>query len=292
MVFDCLLGDEKFFANFLVAKTLRDELHDFFFAIAEQGLLAARAGFRRFCKGLHDFGGHTVVEPDFAGVNAVNAFYEKVGRRLFEDDAASAEAHGADNVAIVFRSRQDDNARGNRIEIDFFEDGEAVFFRHAQVEQENVGLQLGEQLDALGAILSFANDGDVLIAINEFAEAIAKNRVIVGHENSNLLFGLRHNLSNVCLSKRQPSGTSIVRRAPWPGFDSTVRTPFTVRARSLMEMGPSRRRSNSSPVKRPAKLKPSPLSSTTKSRRLSSCESFTTTWVALACFFMLLSASR
>src|SRR5882724_8971397 len=196
MVLDRLLGDEKFFANFLVAKTLRDELHDFFFAVAEQGLLAARAGLRRLCEGLHDFGGHTVVEPDFAGVNTVNAFYEEVGRRLFEDDATGAKTHGADNIAIVFRSRQDDNACGDRIEIDFFEDGEAVLFRHAQIEQENIGLQLGEQLDALGAILSFADDGDVLIAINEFAEAVAKNRVIVGHENSHLLFGLRHNLSN------------------------------------------------------------------------------------------------
>ena len=59
-----------------------------------------------------------------------------------------------------------------------------------------------------------------------------------------------------------------------------------------MEIGPSRRRSSSSPVKRPAKLKPSPLSSTTRVSRLSSCDSFTTTWEAFACFFMLLSASR
>src|SRR5450432_3052377 len=89
----------------------------------------------------------------------------------------------------------------------------------------------------------------------------------------------------------QPSGISIVKRAPCPGFDSTVKTPPTVRVRSLMEIGPSRRRSSSSPVNRPAKLKPSPLSSTTKTKRLSSCDSFTTTWEAFACFFMLLSAS-
>ena len=58
----------------------------------------------------------------------------------------------------------------------------------------------------------------------------------------------------------------MISRAPCPGFDSTVRIPPTVRARSLMEMGPNRRRSNSSPVNRPAKLKPSPLSSTTNTR--------------------------
>ncbi len=45
MVFDGLLGDEKFFANFLVAKALSDELDNFFFAVAEQRLFAARSGF-------------------------------------------------------------------------------------------------------------------------------------------------------------------------------------------------------------------------------------------------------
>src|ERR1700731_1162203 len=45
MVLNGLFGDEKFFADFLVAKALRDELHDFLLAIAEQQLLSARAGF-------------------------------------------------------------------------------------------------------------------------------------------------------------------------------------------------------------------------------------------------------
>src|SRR3984893_14378582 len=61
--------------------------------------------------------------------------------------------------------------------------------------------------------------------------------------------------------------------------------PPTVRVRSLMEIGPSRKRSSSSPVNRPAKLKPSPLSSTTSTRRLSSRDSFTKTRGAFALFF-------
>src|SRR5579871_3851030 len=303
-----LLGDEEFLADFLVAEALGNELNDFFFAITQERLFSTRAGLGGFGKRFHDFGRHAIVEPNFTGVDAMNAFHKKVGGGLFEHDTAGTQAHGANDIAIVFRSGKDNNARGNRIEINFLEDGETVLFRHSEVEQKNVGFELREQLDAFGAVLRFANDGDVLVAIDELAKAVAKNRVVVGHENSNLLFGLRHILSQ-CFSKqprtpiksglvsagpkiRHPSGTSIVRRAPCPGFDSTVRTPFTVRVRSLMEMGPSRRRSSSSPVKRPAKLKPSPLSSTTKSSLLSSCESFTTTWVALACFFILLSASR
>src|SRR6266851_582808 len=44
VIFYGLLADKKLFADFLVAETLRDELHDFFFAVAEQRLFAARAG--------------------------------------------------------------------------------------------------------------------------------------------------------------------------------------------------------------------------------------------------------
>ena len=192
VIFDGLLGDEKLLADFLVAETLGDELDDFFFAVGEQRLFAARAGLGRFRESLHDFGGHAIIEPNFAGVNAVNALYEQVGGGLLEDHAASAEAHGADNVAIIFRGGENDDARRNRIEIDFFEDGEAVFIGHAEIEQQDIGLEFGEELDALGAVLRFADDGDFFVAIEQFAQAVAKNRVVVRHQDANLLFSLRH----------------------------------------------------------------------------------------------------
>jgi len=180
MVLDGLFRDEKFFADFLVAEALGDELDDFFFAVAEQGLFAARAGFAGLGEGLHDFGGHAVVEPDFAGVHAMNTFHQEIGGGLLQDDAARAETHGANHVAIIFGGSQNDNACGQRIEIDFLEDGEAVFVRHAQVEKKNIGLELGKELDALRAVLGFADDGDVLVGIEKLPQAIAKDRVVIG----------------------------------------------------------------------------------------------------------------
>src|SRR5260370_3852320 len=115
-----LLGDEKFFANLRVAETLRDELNDLFFAVAEQWLFAARAGFAGLRKRLHDFSSHAVVEPDFAGMHAMNAFHQEIRGGLLQDDAASADAHGSNNVAIVFGGRQHDDADTQSIEIDFF----------------------------------------------------------------------------------------------------------------------------------------------------------------------------
>src|SRR3981189_1657652 len=76
VILDGLLRDEEFFSDFLVAETLGDELNDFFFAVAEKRLFAARAGLGRFCEGLHHLGGHAIIEPDFSGVDTVNTFYE------------------------------------------------------------------------------------------------------------------------------------------------------------------------------------------------------------------------
>src|SRR5487761_558121 len=98
MVFYGLFADKKFFADFLVAETLGHELDDFFFAVAEQRLFAARAGFGGFRESLHDLGGHAVVEPDFACVNTMNALNVKIGGGLLENDAAGAEAHGTNDV--------------------------------------------------------------------------------------------------------------------------------------------------------------------------------------------------
>src|SRR5260370_42696659 len=77
MVFDGLLGDEKLFADFLVAKALSDKLHDFFLAVAEQRLFTARPGLAGLGKRLHDFSGHAIVEPDFAGMHAMNTFHQE-----------------------------------------------------------------------------------------------------------------------------------------------------------------------------------------------------------------------
>src|SRR5216684_1642152 len=180
MVLDGLLGDEKFFTDFLVAEALRDELNNFFFAVAKQRFFATRPGFAGLRERLHDFGGHAVVEPDFAGVHAMNTFHQEIGGRLLQHDTARTEAHGANHVAIVFRGGQYNNARRQRIEVDFLKDGQAVFIRHAQIKQKNIGLELGEQLDALGAVLRFADDSNVLVGIEKFPEAIAKNRVVIG----------------------------------------------------------------------------------------------------------------
>ena len=44
VIFHRLFGDEQFLADFFVTEALRDQLHNFLFAVAEQGLFAPGAG--------------------------------------------------------------------------------------------------------------------------------------------------------------------------------------------------------------------------------------------------------
>src|SRR6266481_3460707 len=163
-----------------LSKTLCNELNNFFLAVAEQRLFAARACFAGLRKRLHHFGGHAIVEPDFAGMYTMNAFHQEIRGGLFQHDAAGSKTHGADHVAIVFSGGQNDDARGQRIEINFFEDGQAVFIRHAQVKEQDIRFELGEELDALRTVLRFTHNGDIFVGIEKLPQAIAKDRMVIG----------------------------------------------------------------------------------------------------------------
>ena len=113
-------------------------------------------------------------------MNTVNAFYEQVRGGLLKNHAASAKAHGTNIIAVVLGGGEHDYASRQRIEIDFLEHGEAVFIGHAEIEEQDFRLEFGEELDALGAVLGFADDGDVVVSIEELAKAIAKDSVVIG----------------------------------------------------------------------------------------------------------------
>ena len=124
--------------------------------------------------------------------NLADALQQQVAGGLLQHHAARAQAHGANHVAVVFRRRQNDHARGHRIEIDLFEHAQAVFFRHAQIEQKDIRLQLGEHLRALDAVRGFADDLDVVGALEQLAKAVAEDGMVVRNQDPNRLFCFRH----------------------------------------------------------------------------------------------------
>src|ERR1700722_1011551 len=80
------------------------------------------------------------VERDFAPVNLMNTLDQEFGGRLFQNHASCAQPDGTENQPIVFDGCEHDNAGWELVEIHFFENSEPVFVRHAQVQQEDIGL--------------------------------------------------------------------------------------------------------------------------------------------------------
>ena len=183
VIFHRLLADEQFFANFLVPESLRHQLHDFFFAVADS------SGFSRRGPDSEDFANAFItsavmrlssqISPActrwmlFTSKSVADCFSTtpRAPSRIARTTSRSSSAA----VSTITRV-------GIVVEIHFFEDGQAVFIRHAQIQQQNFRLEFREKLDALGAVLRFADDGDFLVAIEEFAEAVAEDRVVVRHQ--------------------------------------------------------------------------------------------------------------
>jgi hypothetical protein len=179
MILDRLLADEKFLADFAVAKALRHKLDDFFFAIAQQPLFAALSGLGGLLERIDHFSGHAVVEPDFAVMDLTNALQKQITGRLLEHHAPRAQAHGTDHVAVIFGGCEHDHARGQGIEVHFREDAEAVLLRHPQIEQQDIGLELVQHLYTLVAVRGFAHYGDIISTFEELSQSVSEYCMVV-----------------------------------------------------------------------------------------------------------------
>ena len=56
--------------------------------------------------------------------------------------------------------------------------------RHGQVEQKNVGLDLGRQFHRLEAVAGFAHHFHIAFRFQQAPQSVAENRVIVGNHNA------------------------------------------------------------------------------------------------------------
>ena len=103
VIFDRLFADEEFSRDLFVPATLRHQLHDLLFAIAEQCFIPARPFVGTLAESLHHLGGDVIVQPNFAAVDPVDALDQQIARGLLQNDAAGAETHRSHGIALVFR---------------------------------------------------------------------------------------------------------------------------------------------------------------------------------------------
>src|SRR5260370_33669278 len=121
-------------------------------------------------------------------MDLVNAPDQEVRGRLLQDHSTRTQSHGSDNVTVVFSSGKHHNAGWELVEVNFLENGQAILIGHAQVEQENIGFQLAQHLNAVVPVGSLAHNRDFIISVEEFAQTFTEDGMIVSHQDANLLF--------------------------------------------------------------------------------------------------------
>ena len=82
MIFDRLFADKEFSPNLFVPVTLRHELHNLLFAIAEQRFIPPRPVIGTLGESFHNLGCDVTVHPNFAAVDPVDAFDQQIARGL------------------------------------------------------------------------------------------------------------------------------------------------------------------------------------------------------------------
>ena len=167
---------------------------------------------------------------------------------------------------------------------DLFGGFDAVEIGHADVEDGDVGFELGGLSDGLAAVFGFADDGEFGLLLDEKAQAATDEGVVVGEQDSNFTWIGAH-----------AGATDADALAP-ASTGSSARMIVRVPGRDSMLIVPPRRLTRSSMPRRPIPRvrlgsKPPPSSSILTLIEFADCFRSTVTFFACAWRFALLSDS-
>src|SRR6185436_11864536 len=146
---------------------------------------------------------------------------------------------------------------------------------HAQIEHHHVGLELARQLHRGDAVVGLPDDLDARIALQRTNHALANERMVLRDQHADL---------HAATSWVVP--VVRVTNVPFPGSLATDAWPPVLAMRSMMLWR------RPMPATAWARSMPMPSSLTTMRAPVSDVSHRTTTQVAFACLWTLLSASR
>ena len=136
-----------------------------------------------------------------------------LGRVVLEDEAAGAGSERFVDVLVEVERREDEDPRRVVGREDPPGRLEPVELGHADVHQDDGGIEAGGLLDRLEPVARLGDDLDVLFAGEQHAEAGADHRLVVGDEDAD-----RH-------ARSPPSGRRVLRTNPPPVAVPAVISP-------------------------------------------------------------------
>ena len=112
---------------------------------------------------------------------------KQLGGGILQHHAARSQLQRLHHLLLFHRRRQQDDAhRASRApaRVQVAQRIEPSVVRHGQIEQKNVGLDLGGQFHRLEAVAGFAHHFHVAFRFEQAPQPVAENRVIVGNHNA------------------------------------------------------------------------------------------------------------
>ena len=110
---------------------------------------------------------------------------ELLVRDILQHEGAGAGADAFENDGAVFERRQDQRRRQRVRGSKLAQNIDSAFFGHSDIEQQNVGPRLRNSRDRLRAIFCFAGDRDLAIELQQAANSLPHQELIVRDENAN-----------------------------------------------------------------------------------------------------------
>ena len=124
-------------------------------------------------------------EQRIAGGDGANALHKLRPGHVLQEKPTRSGLHRLVDVLVEIKSRQDENVGFGKLRQQLTSRFEPVASRHPDVHQHDLRTQaasLGDDLEAVGGL---AHDLDVLLRVENHAEAVTHERLIVGDEDPN-----------------------------------------------------------------------------------------------------------
>src|SRR5262249_40519032 len=166
------------------------------------------------------------ADPVLASDDAADRLEQEVGGRRLQDDAPRAELERLDELDVLDRHREDEDARRVRGSAQLPKRVEAARAGHREVEEEHVRPELAGETHGVGPVRGLAHHREASLVVEQTAQAIAEDWMVVrDHDPDRLALARSH---------RASCGRTISSRAPLPGEVTILSSPPSACTRSLM----------------------------------------------------------
>ena len=129
--------------------------------------------------------GNFLGDESFPRMNAHDRFEHLFLRCVFQQVSLGACLHGAIDILIGFEAGQDDCARRRFHLLHCQERVNPVHSRHAQIQQQDVGIPFREHAQCFQAAGGGTDDFDSVVGVQHAGQPRLDNRVIIHNEDPN-----------------------------------------------------------------------------------------------------------